>query len=104
MIITLHGRRQLLDRTWCKLCLCVTFTFWHPGYFKDRKTGGGGGGPPSVSILTTIIGPSYHVQLKEQRSKRMRGHLTGIIPTESQRNQTELGTYLPDAVNARIKR
>lgn len=24
MIITLHGRRQLLDRTWCKLCLCAT--------------------------------------------------------------------------------
>lgn len=90
MIITLHGRRQLLDRTWCKPCLCVTFTFWHPGYIRDHKTGGGGDGTPSVSIFTTIIGSSYDVQLKEQKVKEAERASDGNYPhwAPVQLNQT----------------
>lgn len=42
MIITLHGRRQLLDRTRRKLCLCVAFTCFHRSHFQDHTTGGSG--------------------------------------------------------------
>lgn len=43
MIIPFHGRRQVLDRTRCKQCLCVTFTCRHRDRFEDRKSSDGDG-------------------------------------------------------------
>lgn len=71
MIITLHGRRQLLDRTWCNLCY-VTFTCYHRDHVGEHKAGGGA---HTVSALTAITALRNHVQTLR------------ITPPESQCNQ-----------------